>query len=252
MAHTLDQKVNYFALTTFRDTADRDYVHARIAFFSGLHQQFRWSSLHCLEKYVKCILLLNRIDTKKIGHNVTIGLARIKEKFDLGIELSDEANAFIQKIEDGGKDRYFEVSYDADGLDFNLLDLTVWEIRRYCQTLYLYDSVGYEKERQLQENLNRIRSALLAVQKGTCITGGWLEEVIVNKKHPARKALILQNLYFGSGTRKKVTYPDSYHFGNAPLYVFPEILEEVAKYVTLDHDYKKGYEALAKKRINFQ
>jgi hypothetical protein len=40
MIMSLDQKVNSFAIRTFRDTADRDYVHARLAYRSQLVQQF--------------------------------------------------------------------------------------------------------------------------------------------------------------------------------------------------------------------
>ena len=61
MSHSIMKKVNSFALRAFRDTADRDYIHARMAYRAGLIPQFRWSALHALEKYAKCITILARI-----------------------------------------------------------------------------------------------------------------------------------------------------------------------------------------------
>ena len=55
MSHSMMQKVNSFALRAFRDTADRDYIHARMAYRADLFPQFHWSALHALEKYAKCI-----------------------------------------------------------------------------------------------------------------------------------------------------------------------------------------------------
>lgn len=48
-----DALLNDFAIRSFRDTADRDYIHARLAYRAQLVPQFQWSALHCLEKYAK-------------------------------------------------------------------------------------------------------------------------------------------------------------------------------------------------------
>lgn len=65
MPHSMMQKVNNYALRAFRDTADKDYIHARMAYKAALYPQFLWSSLHSLEKYAKCILILNRVPKPK-------------------------------------------------------------------------------------------------------------------------------------------------------------------------------------------
>ena len=75
MTHSLTQKVNTFALRSFRDTADKDYIHARMAYRGDLFPQFHWSALHALEKYAKCISILTRIPKPKkredfINHEV--------------------------------------------------------------------------------------------------------------------------------------------------------------------------------------
>lgn len=59
---TREALLNDFAKRCFRNMADRDYVHARLAYRSKLVSQFLSSSLHCLEKYAKAILLFNRVD----------------------------------------------------------------------------------------------------------------------------------------------------------------------------------------------
>ncbi len=40
MSYSMMQKVNNFALRAFRDTADRDYIHARMAYRVELFPQF--------------------------------------------------------------------------------------------------------------------------------------------------------------------------------------------------------------------
>jgi len=60
--------INDFANRSFRDHADQDYIMARIAYRKEFDQQFRWCSLQALEKYLKAILLYNRVSAKGIGH----------------------------------------------------------------------------------------------------------------------------------------------------------------------------------------
>jgi len=80
------------------------------------------------------------------------------------------------------------------------------------------------------------------------LIGGTLEKLLADKKHPARKALIWQNLYFGSRTRKSVKLPGSFHATNSPLSLHPEILNEVLRYVYLPKDVKNEYCAELKKQ----
>ncbi len=76
MSPSLDKLLNDFALRSLRETADKDYVHARLAYRYRLIPQFFWSSLHSLEKYTKCVLLLNRIDATKVKHEVSLAACR--------------------------------------------------------------------------------------------------------------------------------------------------------------------------------
>lgn len=70
--------INDFAVRSFRDTADGDYIVARMAHRAGLVPQFLWSSLQAIEKYLKGILLLNRVPSVKATHGVADLLEKVE------------------------------------------------------------------------------------------------------------------------------------------------------------------------------
>ena len=240
--------VNDFAIRSFRETADKDYIAARMAYRARLIQPFRWSALHCLEKYVKGILLLNRVDTQNLGHTVLPGIARMKQNSKFALDLSANTCKFIKSLEDdGAADRYYLVSYDIEPFDIVRFDRAVWEIRRYCQPLD-YDTVDAngKKVNLLASGLDRIHRAKETHKKGTCITGGVLEKIIDDKDHPAREALIWNNLFFGPSRRKAVKLPPDWEAGNSPFFLHPEIIDEVIKYVMIPKDMAEGVRQFAK------
>ena len=49
MPYPMHILVNDFAIRSFRETADKDYIAARMAYRARLIQPFLWSALHCLE-----------------------------------------------------------------------------------------------------------------------------------------------------------------------------------------------------------
>lgn len=227
----LDRYINTFAIRSFRDTADRDYVHARLAYRSRLIQQFQWSSLHCLEKYAKGILLLNRIPAKKLRHQVSGALSLLTDSDRFSIELSDAAREFVNELEFGAEFRYYEVSYHSQPYDIMRLDLAVSELRRYCQVLAWASESRPSCEVALQASLQRIRAAQESNSRDTCIVSGWLEQVIRDRKHPARLALLWQNLYFGPSSRKSVRLRAYEEAGNSPMDMHPFLLDEVLRYI---------------------
>lgn len=70
--------INDFANRSFRDFADQDYIMARIAYRKEFDQQFLWCSLQAIEKYLKAILIYNRVSTKGVSHNLVKALSRVK------------------------------------------------------------------------------------------------------------------------------------------------------------------------------
>lgn len=117
-----DRLLNDFAIRSFRDIGDADYIVARMACRAELTAQFIWSSQQAIEKYLKCILFLNRISTKGVGHRLDVALARL-EAHKLKLDLTAPTKQFINKINDYGvSSRYFEYSTVGSGTDIIFLD----------------------------------------------------------------------------------------------------------------------------------
>ena len=114
----------------------------------------------------------------------------------------------------------------------------------------MYDlDIDGRKVNQLAINLERIRTALRAEERGTCITGGWLEQVIDKRTHEGREALLWKNLFFGRSRGKSVRLNTHEEAGNSPLFLYPEIVDEVAKYVFLPEEVKVAYRELRAQRL---
>src|SRR5664280_152097 len=54
----------------FINTADDNYISARWCFHESLNVDFFWLSVHCLEKYMKAVLLLNGRTSKSYHHDI--------------------------------------------------------------------------------------------------------------------------------------------------------------------------------------
>ncbi len=241
--------VNDFAIRSFRETADKDYIAARMAYRARLIQPFLWSALHCLEKYVKGILVLNRVKAHK-GHSVLPGIERMKQHGKFELDLSADTVNFLKKLEDYGAEyRYYEVSYDILPFDIVRFDRAVWELRRYCQPLD-YDTVDMNGKtvNLLTHELDRVHRAKAKHEKGTCVTGGILEKIVEKKDHPAREALIWNNLFFGPSRRKRVKMRPDWEAGNSPFFLHPEIIDEVVKYVYIPKDIAESVRQFAKQK----
>ena len=97
----VDALLNDFALRCFRDSADQDYIAARMSYRAALIPQFHWSGLQAVEKYLKAILLLNRIEATSVNHDLNRALERAK-KLPFEIKLSHLATEFIQHLDTFG------------------------------------------------------------------------------------------------------------------------------------------------------
>lgn len=191
--------INDFAIRSFRDTADVDYIAARMAFRVALLQQFFWSSQQAVEKYIKCILLLNRIPAQKMRHNLRYGLDKINNEGKFKLRLSLDSHEFIQRLNMYGSHRYFETSYYSLGLEILSLDRTVWELRRYCAVLdYCVEKSSGERKEMLEIELRRIEQSENDSPPRFVLAGGFLEKVIKDRESQAREALLFKNLFFGT------------------------------------------------------
>ncbi|AUL95696.1 hypothetical protein V9789_004352 [Vibrio vulnificus] len=218
-------KVNYFAIRSFRDTADRDYINARLAFRAELLPQFRWSALHALEKYAKCLLILQRVPKSsygKIQHEVIKSINLLPQKDEL--ELSSDVTSFLSDLEVyGARYRYFEVSWWCKGVkELLLLDRAVHEIRRFCR----YDLYSYNSSNEL----NSMDSTLLSSENASQIEDGYLEKIFAGQASYCRSGLVWNNLFFFEGEQKEIYFSERKYGSNSPLCLYPEIIDEVSKY----------------------
>lgn len=170
----LDRYINSFATQSFRDQADRDYVAARLACRYELFPQFLWASQQALEKYLKAILLYHRIKATGVKHDLRTAL-KLTSKLPFEVELSDRSKKFVEHIASVGEFRYLEVPYHIYGHVLIDLDLTVWELRRYCQILNVFGkSCPRASKTFLLVHKKISQKAILSLAiDSTSITGYW-------------------------------------------------------------------------------
>jgi len=245
-----EAQLNSFAIRTFRDTADRDYVSARMSYRAHLVQPFQWSSLHCLEKYAKGICMLNRVPAQKIKHEVTPLLKLMERQGPFTVDLSPSTVEYIERLESGARFRYYEVSFTSHRYEIAMLDHAVSELRRYCTPINVDADLGdgTSPRNLLTHNLARIQHAKDTQHWDTCIHNGWLEEVIAKQEHPAHEPLDWQNLYFSCEQRESVSLVGYWESGNAPLYLHPELLDDVEKLIFVPGEISKAWRSELAKR----
>jgi len=234
--HDIEAKLNNYATRCFCDTADRDYIHARLAYRHALLPQFRWSAIHCLEKYGKCILLLNRIDGKevngkKIGHAVLESISRVKAAGRFELQMSSSTLEFIKRLEYSAAHRYLESSWYTMTGDLNRLDRAVIEIRRYCQVLDFEIERNGVKTNLFTLNLDRITPKEGQPLNNVHLIGGWLERVLEDRRHPARAALLWDNSFFGSPSENERATWEYSGSENSPFDLHPDVVDELEKYI---------------------
>ena len=66
--------------------------------------------------------------------------------------------------------------------------------------------------------------------------------------NPAREPLLWQNALFGKRTRRRVWARRGFGAINSPLFLNPDLLDEVEKYVLLPKEVKTAYREAAKKK----
>lgn len=222
MAPTLRQKVNDYAIRVLRNTADMDYINARMSYRAQLIPNFHWSSLHCLEKYAKCILLISRTPRPKndIRHEIQRSLNLISNTFD--ITLSNETLEFVKKLDEfSAKYRYLEISWSIHQHEIIELDRAVWEIRRYCNPRIYDHSCGSERLKLKTEMTKQLSDLENITDENKTIPNGYIEKILEDKNHPARQYLIWCNLIYSNSNRKTVSLPRYLMGENSPFYLFP-------------------------------
>ena len=228
----IDRRINDFATRAFRDMADRGLPCSPIGLQSRLDAAVSFGHhKQAIEKYLKCVLLLNRIPAQKVRHDIKKAL-ELTKKLTFNVDLSERSQKFIDHVATYGEWRYLDVSTFVVGRVLVSLDLAVWELRRYCQVLNVFGKKLIPAEQEMLDTaLEELRLSGTKPRHTFQISRGYLEEILANPKHPARDALVWHNPCYGVRSRKTVKVRDVLQAFNAPLYLFPDMLDELLKYV---------------------
>lgn len=227
----LNRFVNAFATQSFRDQADRDYIAARLACRNELFPQFLWSSHQAIEKYLKAILLYNRVKANQVRHDLAQALS-LTESLSFEIKLSTRSRKFISHLSEVGEFRYIDVPFHVYGHILIDLDLAVWEVRRYCQVLDVFGKqLPLEEQRLLDTAWSDLASSETKPRHKFRLHDGLLEKIISERKHPSHSALLWHNPCFGVRRRATVKAKGHLNAQTALLYLYPEMLDELLKYV---------------------
>ena len=230
--------LNDFATESFRNTADQDYIAARMSYRAGLLEPFLWSGLHSIEKYLKAILLFNSKKAPK-GHDIDKLSNRVKEIDGLDLRLPESVEFFIKYLNEYGENRYFEGTVCLPEYALDSLDETVWYIRRYCYYRKQYEDNYYRNTRNVcpseQENNPK-----------NCNISGLLEKII-KEELDAYPYLTWNNWFFGknvdkcdrniirkSQSKSLVIHPPLAFFGK-------EYFDILDKYVSFPHDTREYF-----------
>jgi len=203
------------------------------------------ASLQTIEKYLKCILLLHRIQGKKIRHSLSVALDILSSSNKVALNLTPASEQFIRHVDQFGECRYLEISVITYGGQVVDLDRVVWELRKFC-TSQGYGDIEIKKK---DSALQRIKLQDITLREGFIpqkyhLPNGFLEKVFDDKKHPARKMLLWQNGFFGKKGRRSVHHQGGFLAVNSPLFNHPEILDEVGRYVHIPQKVAAAYRKL--------
>jgi hypothetical protein len=144
-----EARKNIIILRMFVETADHNYIVARLAALNHLHLDFFWNGLHAVEKYLKAILLFNGRSAASQGHNIEwlsqqvlvlhpeMSWGRfVKPNLYLSPPWRDEdISTYITRLNKRGNpnNRYLTDGYTFEMGDLLKLDQLVWQIRRHCR-----------------------------------------------------------------------------------------------------------------------
>jgi len=218
--------LNDLAIRCFRDTADQDYIAARLAYHHTLPAPSLWQSQQTLEKYLKCILLLHRIEARDVGHSLLKAIGKIEANQAIALALTPATKEFVDHIEMYGAERYLTTTRFALGRHIVNLDRAVWELRRFC-TLN-----PNPRKLKLQKGRRAKRYSL----------DGWLEDVLKVDDDRCR-ALLRENAFIGVSRKLRVRVPGWISASNAPLYMHPEILPLAMKYIKIPAELVTAFKA---------
>ena len=238
--------INDFAQRSFRDPADQDYIAARTCHRMELDQQFLWSGLQAIEKYLKAILLYNRRSAKRLSHDLVRALSRIESIADLTFTLPNDVISFIEYLDRYGTNRYLVHPMHLTDTALFQLDRAVWYVRRYAY--YMRGEINRTDGsvvNRLELQLEYVHSPMFEAQPHRYrVFGGFLENAI-DKKTPAASALTWKNVYYGRrGKRRLRNVRLRGSSINPTHYLHPEVFSELDCLVDFPKQVREAFREL--------
>ena len=243
--------INNLAIRCFRDVGDGDYIAARLALRARLPSQFLWAASQALEKYLKCMLLLGRVGSKTVVHDIAKALEMVNERLHFNINLPDNEREVFQHIVDSQGDRYLVISITVFDHEISAFDALVWRLRQYCTPLDIEHYNDSPSNTVLLKSLARIESGLTGGACGGHLEQGFLEKILAKDDHAAREGLVWRNAMFGGNEPIVACYGLSNFMAiNSPLYLNPQIARPVSEWIYLPKGAVEAFETLAATRIS--
>lgn len=226
----------------FKDPADKDYIIARAADRIGLTDQFLWSALQAIEKYLKAILLYHDESTLNLGHDLEKSIGKVLKLNTIPLNIDADSKHLIETLSSIGRDRYFTFPRKVIGGELFTLDTAVSNIRRYCQDfefldLYKPRGIKYSSEEYIQEISSIDYSDLIHFRP--LINSGHIEKVLDTDNFiEQRKVLIWNNINFGLRRKKwlKITKSFLFNYRKPTHFSYPEIMDWAEKRILMSKE----------------
>jgi hypothetical protein len=213
---------------------------ARTAYNSNLIDSFLWLSLHCIEKYLKSILLMNNFSAIDHGHDIVKIYNDVIRNFPQ-IKIEDmqfpdfnnfsfegvTGENFINLLNSKGdiSTRYGLTGYDYGGEELFYLDAFVYHLRRHCKPLiyekkifdkyYTINNIKINEENPDKWHLNpksilediyeggKFENLLDSFKKNNPIFFG-ASHKIINYRMGSRRSPFLRSIHFMNLDREKI------------------------------------------------
>ncbi len=214
--NTLQNALDAIAREGFRDLADYDYISARVSFKLNLREQFYWSALQAVEKYLKAILLFNQQKVKDLGHDIVKASKRVTDRTGVPLMLDESQLQFLELLQEFGNNRYGTRYTQIISAELERLDQTIWTIRNYARNISLAPD-GVDKSDLYLKLLGQ--QNLADAPTSNQISGGALEKILSQDSDDAlRRELVWCNKYYG-GPENAAQVPTRVHSSSQiPVY----------------------------------
>ncbi len=231
---------------SLRDTADTDYIAARVCYRVGLFDQFLWMGLQAIEKYIKATLLFHGQNIKGIEHNLTEGVRQLTKVPGIPWDFPPNMIKFLEYLTNHGQNRYFEIPKLRHGRELIQLDNAVWSIRRYCQVL------DFTRE-WIDDNGESFFDRYMKWMSGPdcrksphsfqLMSKGYLEVVLWGSKHlDQRNNLIWKNLYYGRRHKRSIMLKLTQSSSIPAHYIWPGALDSLRSKIPMSKNARKLFE----------